>query len=489
METEKKTKGGRGARSVPAAVLLALAGLLLLLAVLLAVDGRHVRFYLTDGEEITVPRGQAFEEPGVRAFSVGRLTGESAEELPVYVEGEVDTETVGTYELRYTARTMFRRFSVTRLVRVEDRTPPEITLFCREGYMPSWLEGYVEEGFAAWDDLDGDLTDRVEVEQSGDIRVYTVTDAAGNRTRVERRIPYSIGRPEICLNGGETLEIDASFAFADPGFSCTDARGNDLSALVIREGAVIPYAAGEYELRYCLENALGERAEATRRVIVRPLRNPEPGDAGGKVIYLTFDDGPGPFTDGLLDVLSLYNVKATFFVTGLDPAYADCIGRAWREGHSIGVHSASHNYRQIYASEEAFLADFEAMQAIIREQTGQESTIFRFPGGSSNTVSRFNRGIMTRLAGMMTERGYRYFDWNVSAGDAGDMGENYSAEQVLQNIIDGCSQRNVSVVLQHDSLDFSVAAVERVIIWGLTNGYRFAPLDETSEPVRHRIAN
>lgn len=486
MEKEKKPIRRRGGRFALAIVLLLLAGVLLLTAVLLGVDGRRVRFYMTDGPEITVPWGKPYEEPGVRAFSVGRITGESEEELPVHVEGAVDTGTMGDYELRYVARTMFRRYGARRLVHVADRTAPVITLLQNEGYTPNWFEGYREEGFTALDDVDGDLTDRVQVEQDGDRRLYTVTDAAGNRAQAERQIPYSIGRPEIRLNGGETLEVDTGFSFADPGFACTDARGNDLSSLVVCEGGVIPYAAGEYELRYHIANALGERVEATRRVTVRPLRNPEAADPEGKLIYLTFDDGPSAETDRLLDLLALYNVKATFFVTGLYPEYADCIGRAYREGHSIGVHSASHSYRRIYASEEAYLEDFNAVQAVIREQTGQESRIFRFPGGSSNTVSRFNRGVMSRLTRLMTELGYTYFDWNVSSGDAGGT---TNTEQVLQNIVDGCSSRNVSVVLQHDSKAFSVDAVERVIIWGLTNGYRFAALDETGPETHHRLAN
>ncbi len=93
---------------------------------------------------------------------------------------------------------------------------------------------------------------------------------------------------------------------------------------------------------------------------------------------------------------------------------------------------------------------------------------------------------MSRLTERMSEEGYVYFDWNVSSGDAGGTS---STEQVFQNIVDGCSARRVSVVLQHDVKEFSVAAVERVIIWGLTNGYSFAALDETTKPVHHKLAN
>ena len=114
-----------------------------------------------------------------------------------------------------------------------------------------------------------------------------------------------------------------------------------------------------------------------------------------RVVYLTFDDGPGPYTAQLLDVLARYGVKATFFVTALNSDYEDMIGRAYNEGHSIAVHTYSHDYRKIYASEEAFFEDFNAMEDVIYRQTGQYTKLCRFPGGSSNTVSQFNPGVMS----------------------------------------------------------------------------------------------
>ncbi|MBQ9719692.1 MAG: polysaccharide deacetylase, partial [Oscillospiraceae bacterium] len=354
------------------------------------------------------------------------------------------------------------------------------------GYAPSWFDGYEEEGYAAYDDVDGDVTAEVRVEDRGDERIYTVTDAAGNEAHAVRRLPYSIGCPLLTLNGEADMQLGASFHFEDPGFTAVDARGNDLSAYVQQEGEVVPYASGDYALCYSITNAKGERVQATRQVHIVPLRNPDTVEPGGKVIYLTFDDGPGPYTDRLLDILGRYNVKATFFVTCRYPDNFDCIGRAFREGHSIGVHSASHNYFAIYASEAAFFEDFDAVEDLIYEQTGCYTRLCRFHGGSSNMVSRFNRGIMSRLTQALSDMGYQYFDWNVSSGDAG---ETTSTAQVTANIMNGCAGQRVSVVLQHDLTDFSVAAVEQVLVWGLNNGYTFAPLDETSPPAHHSVAN
>ena len=217
-------------------------------------------------------------------------------------------------------------------------------------------------------------------------------------------------------------------------------------------------------------------------MIARPVT--ETVYPGNKVIYLTFDDGPGPYTAALLDLLDSYDVKATFFV--MDNGYYHLMRRIVEQGHSIAIHTMTHNYRQIYASEEAFFADLYGMQQLIQEQTGVKTWLMRFPGGSSNAVSRFNQGIMTRLTQAVQDAGFRYFDWNVDSDDAGSA---RSADVVYQNVITGLAQRNVSVVLQHDIHRYSVDAVERILIWGFENGYTFLPLQEDSPAVHHGLNN
>ena len=156
------------------------------------------------------------------------------------------------------------------------------------------------------------------------------------------------------------------------------------------------------------------------------------------------------------------------------------------EGHAVGIHTASHNYKKIYASEEAFFADQQIVQDIIIAQTGKPTKLMRFPGGSSNTISRFNPGIMSRLAAAVTEKGMRYFDWNADSNDAG--GASTSSE-VASNIKNGILSNRYANVLQHDIKGFSVNAVEEVIQWALNKGYSFAALDETSPTCHHGINN
>ena len=207
---------------------------------------------------------------------------------------------------------------------------------------------------------------------------------------------------------------------------------------------------------------------------------------GNQIIYLTFDDGPGPYTARLLDVLKKHNVKATFFVTSAgDDAL---IKREHDEGHTVALHTYSHDYAYVYSSVNNFFADLYEIQARVKNITGETTTLIRFPGGSSNLISaRYDGGshIMSVLAAETAARGFTYFDWNVSSGDAGGAS---SAEEVYQNVI-GALKPDTSVVLQHDIKDFSVDAVERIIDYGKKNGYTFKNLDPSSFTAHHSVNN
>ncbi len=154
-------------------------------------------------------------------------------------------------------------------------------------------------------------------------------------------------------------------------------------------------------------------------------------NSNGHTIYLTFDDGPGPYTERLLDILKKHDVKVTFFLTHVYSQYESLIKREAKEGHAVAVHSYTHDYQKIYASTDAYWQDFNAMQEVIKTQTGAETKMFRFPGGSSNTVSqKTTPGIMKQLVQQANDKGLSYFDWNVASGDAG---ATTSSSEVLQN--------------------------------------------------------
>ena len=293
--------------------------------------------------------------------------------------------------------------------------------------------------------------------------------------------------PVLTLVGDQALTISMGMSFEDPGFSARDNNGTDLTAQVRRSGEVDPMKTGVYTLTYTVTDGKGYTTTVQRTVTVEPVKQPETVQPTGKVIYLTFDDGPGDYTEELLVVLDKYNVKVTFFVKGQNNNLAQRLKAIADAGHSIGIHSITHDYAEIYASEAAFLKDLYGMQAMIYEHTGVTTTLMRFPGGSSNTISRnYCKGIMTQLVKTVTNLGFQYFDWNVDSNDAGGA---KTADEVYKNVINGVKGRKTSVVLQHDIKGFSVDAVERIIQWGLANGYTFLPLTADSPACHHGTNN
>lgn len=455
----------------------------LILFVGFAVNRWTVELTLIGAPELQIECGSDYTDPGAEAYLTASLFAWKPKEMVVNVNGEVDPGTPGDYELVYEAAFLWYRSRAVRTVHVADTTPPTITLLYREGYSPTPDAPYEEEGYIARDSVDGDLTAEV-VRRAQDGKIYyTVTDKAGNTAEAVREIADTTP-PELVLAGGEVLELKAGVPYEEPGFTATDDRDGDLTAQVEVDGQVNCYRAGDYEITYTVTDAYHNTTAVTRTVTVVPIRQAEQVDPGDKIVYLTFDDGPGPYTAELLDVLDRYNVKATFFV--VDTGYHELIGEEYRRGHTVGIHSATHNYSSIYASEDAYFSDLNEMSDIIYEQTGHRPSQVRFPGGSSNTVSCFNPGIMTRLTQDLTDMGYEYYDWNVLSGDAG---ETTDTDVVAQNVIDGISDHNVSIVLQHDIKGFSVAAVEQIIIWGLSNGYTFLPLTPGCPTAHHGLNN
>lgn len=207
---------------------------------------------------------------------------------------------------------------------------------------------------------------------------------------------------------------------------------------------------------------------------------------GAKIVYLTFDDGPGPYTAKLLDVLKKYNVKATFFVTCNRAGYRNMIKRAAAEGHSIGLHSCSHNYAKIYNSADAFMSEMKSISDVVKKEAGVETKLLRFPGGSSNTVSKkYKKGVVSDAAKKLADEGYVYFDWNVSSGDAG----NTTTSDGVYNNVTRALKGDYSIVLQHDIKGFSVDAVERIILFGMKYGFTFKALDINSPTAHHKINN
>ena len=288
-------------------------------------------------------------------------------------------------------------------------------------------------------------------------------------------LPVDETAPTIRIKGPEKISVAVGTKYTDDGVDAYDDR---TETIVETNNTVDINTIGDYTITYTATDEHGNSSTATRLVsVVQPTGT----------IFLTFDDGPGPFTNTLLDILKKYNVPATFFVTGAGDD--SLIKREFDEGHAIALHSYTHNYSYIYSSVANYYEDLANIQDRVTRITGQPSYLIRFPGGSSNTVSTRYDGrshIMSFLTQDVLSHGYYYFDWNVNSGDADTAS---TSDAVYSNVINGLKVGGDSVVLQHDIKGYSVDAVERIIQYALEHGFIFSKLDNTSFSARHGVNN
>ena len=237
-----------------------------------------------------------------------------------------------------------------------------------------------------------------------------------------------------------------------------------------------------------------KRASQAAEKATTPAPSPVPAEQQGstdlsaKTIYLTFDDGPSARTPEVLQILADNGVKATFFVKN-GGKYNHYMQDIVAQGHTIALHTYSHDYASIYSSDEAYLSDLQQISDLVYNETGVRTNIMRFPGGSSNTKSKkYCQGIMTRMTQKVTEMGYLYYDWNLSSGDAS--GGTVPASTIINNCRK-VPRNNTVIVLMHDAGDkrTTVEALPEVIAYYKAAGCNFAAIDANTPPIHQKVAN
>lgn len=205
------------------------------------------------------------------------------------------------------------------------------------------------------------------------------------------------------------------------------------------------------------------------------IKRRQEANKGKKIAYLTFDDGPSnKATPMVLDVLKKYNIKATFFVVGtMVEANPEILKRVYDEGHQIGNHTYSHNYRYIYKNANNFMDDIYKLEELIKSIVGEQfdSKIIRFPGGSFEARKEpMKQAVM--------KAGYRYFDWNALNGDA--EGAHFSEKHLINRLKETVMGKQKAVILMHDIDQKMTTAksLEKSIEFLLSEGYEFHILDK-----------
>lgn len=476
-------------RRVPFIILTVFLLLVAAFCIFFSVNQFSLSVQILGEEKITLEYGAFYQEQGAEAVLSGKFflkDGSVPRGGKLTISGQVDPMHLGRYTITYTAKYFFWKAEAHRTVCVVDTQAPEIILQpdSEESLLPGTI--YQEAGYAAVDNYDGDITDRViQIHEQGRI-TYVVTDRSGNPAQVIREVPHHDPiPPEIILEGGAEYVVPVGTKYQEPGFSAMDNVDGDLTWQVTVEGQTNWLVPGTYPITYTVTDAYENTTTVTRNVIMQPAERPETVYPEQKTIYLTFDDGPGPYTGRLLNILDKYQIKATFFV--MDTGEYDLMKQIVERGHSIGIHTMTHNYREVYVNPDAFFKDLYGMQNLIYQHTGVKTTLMRFPGGSSNEISiGICPGIMSTLTEAVQDAGFQFFDWNVLSGDAGETTE---TREVYNYVVSAAKQLDVALVLQHDIHGYSVAAVEDIILWGLENGYQFLPLQENSPGYHQTVAN
>lgn len=325
----------------------------------------------------------------------------------------------------------------------------------------------------------------------GDVKVVVVViDQAGNKVE-KKGVVHVLEKDDIApeIKGVSTRTISKGDLSVDllSGITVLDNRDPG-PQLNVDQTKMDINKLGEYEVKYIATDRSGNKTETT--CIIKVVEKAEIGvntQTESKIVYLTFDDGPSYITEDILNVLDQYGVKATFFATGLNPDYFYLIKEAYNRGHTIGMHTYSHNYSQLYASPEAYYEDLNKIGELCKQQIGFVPRYIRFPGGSSNGISKkFNPGIMSFLTKDVLTKGYQYYDWNA---DFQDGSGKLAASTLFSKAID--TRANNVIILAHDARgkQTTVEALPKVIEYYRSNGYAFAGIDDFSYVPHHRVNN
>ena len=234
--------------------------------------------------------------------------------------------------------------------------------------------------------------------------------------------------------------------------------------------------------------SLIQKDEGNRSVVSKVVNRLSPTkvqknkEEKGKKVYLTFDDGPCNTTPELLAALDESNVKATFFVTAQfmnKKELIEQIKEIDRRGHTIAIHTYSHDYRDIYKSVDSYFSDFKKMDDIIFEAIGKRSKIFRFPGGSN---TGYNAAIRSALIKEAKVRGLVYYDWNAYDGD----NDGYEGSELVERAVKESGYTDKSILLMHNipNKNSVIDGIPEIVKQLKAEGYTFDVLDESVKPIQ-----
>lgn len=406
----------------------------------------------------------------------------------VFDKKKLNTEKVGEYGVTYS----LDKSTYNYTIRVIDKNKPIVEVQDAELEINGKLDpkAFIKS-------IDDESDTKVEFDKDykfDDLGKYKVkikvTDASGNQTIKEATVkilPKDTEKPELGDLNDLTIKLNANVNLLS-GVSAKDNSDPNPKITVDKSNLKIN-KEGKYVVTYTATDRAGNKTSKKRNIIVsKDAKIGTQEQSNEKIVYLTFDDGPSDNTLKVLDILKKYNVKATFFVTGLNPKYNYVIKEAHDQGHTIGLHTFCHDYKVVYSSMDAYLKDLKDIEDLVKSQIGYVPKYIRLPGGSSNTVSRkYSPGIMTKITKELLNRGYQYYDWNISSGDAD--GNRVPTEKLIAQSTNS-NQNNINILMHDTHVKVTtVEALPKIIEHYKNRGYSFKGIDDSSFAPHHQVNN
>lgn len=392
----------------------------------------------------------------------------------VKISGDINTNKIGKYEITY----QLKNYKKTCKVSVKDTKAPDLKL---KAYKAGMKEDVKPESFVESVKDDSKVSLSFKKKPTKD-KKQTITiiakDEHGNKAMKETTLTLvkDIEKPIIHT---DTISV---YVGSKPNYKSYIEVTDNMDSkpkIKIDSSKVKTKKTGTYKLLVTATDRSGNKAKAKINVTVE-----EPS----KVVYMTFGDGPSENTDKILKILKKYDAKATFFVTGNNQKYNSSIKKAADQGNTIALHTYTHDYANVYSSTTAYFEDLQKVSDMVKQITGKAPKYIRFPGGSSNTISaQYSQGIMSALDNMVHEKGYEYFDWNCSSGDAAS--NTVPAQDIVRNAT-SCDYEQI-MILFHDSSPktTTVEALPEIIKSYKERGYVFKGICDDTPIFHHGVNN
>ena len=392
----------------------------------------------------------------------------------VKISGDIDTNKIGNYEITY----QLKNYKKTCKVSVKDTKAPELKV---KSYKADMKEDVQPESFveSVKDDSKVSLSFKKKPTKDKEQTLTIIAkDEYGNTTMKEATLTLAKDTKKPVIHT-DTISV---YVGSKPNYKSYIEVTDNLDSkpkIKIDSSKVKTKKTGTYKLLVTATDRSGNKAKAKINVTVE-----EPS----KVVYMTFDDGPSENTDKILKILKKYDAKATFFVTGNNQKYNSSIKKAADQGNTIALHTYTHDYANVYSSTTAYFEDLQKVSDMVKQITGKAPKYIRFPGGSSNTISaQYSQGIMSALDNMVHEKGYEYFDWNCSSGDAAS--NTVPTQDIVRNAT-SCDYEQI-MILFHDSSPktTTVEALPEIIKSYKERGYVFKGICDDTPIFHHGVNN